>query len=73
MQSRFDTGPCGRCGVKSYAEFCGDCKLTDRVMTAGGLGAKDMRDRRMTEARWWRELTSEVARVAGYEHKTRAA
>lgn len=38
---------CERCGrERTYPQFCRDCREVDPVMTAGGLNARQMADRR---------------------------
>jgi hypothetical protein len=41
-----DWHSCERCGVKCEAQFCRDCRDVDPVMTAGGLSARQRKDRR---------------------------
>lgn len=33
---------CGRCGIRTTAEYCKDCRSVDPIMTAGGLSAREM-------------------------------
>lgn len=41
MPGRVFKRPCERCGVDCTAQFCRDCRLVDKPLTAGGRNTDD--------------------------------
>lgn len=57
--------PCARCGIRTRAEFCLDCKQVDLEMTAGAETATARRARVLAHNRAVRTFWDEVAALGG--------